>query len=411
MLRIGFDVTALHVAVGGVYSYDLNLVRSMVHSAPHHEFVLLDYSPIHGRRVELPELASLQAPNLTFVRCGGLRHRRLSRWQPLQRPGWSAAAQAVDWVLSPPWSHLAEAAMDWRLTRALPDLDIFHSSDVLQWRCRAARNVVTIYDLTALLMPDCHTSETRDLQRRKLRFAQEKADMVLAISEATKRDVIAELDIGPERVRVVPGGVAPAFQPIVQRDEIRHILEPLGLAQGAYLLYVGTLEPRKNLVRLIEAYDWLHREMPPPVPRLVLAGSAGWGCGNLFNLVRSLELEHEVVWLGHVDQRMLPVLYNGAAVFVYPSLYEGFGLPPLEAMACGTPVVVSDRGALLEVVGDAGVVVDPLDTAQIEVAIASLLSDSDRREALGQAGLVRAKQFTWARSAQAMLGVYEELGD
>ena len=168
---------------------------------------------------------------------------------------------------------------------------------------------------------------------------------------------------------------------------------------------MGTIEPRKNLLRLLEAYHQL-RQDPPAVPRLVFAGGQGWGVRPVFERVASLGLVESVVFLGHVPDRLLPALYTGAAVFVYPSLYEGFGLPPLEAMACGTPVVVSDTSSLPEVVGDAGVLVDPGDVAALADALASLLVDPARRAALSAAGRRRAATFTWERAARQTLAAY-----
>ena len=406
-MRIGLDVTVLYVALGGVYRYDLNLIRAMIGAAPQHQFTLVDYAPLHGRRNLLPPLYALEGSNAQVLRCGGLRHRKLSRWRPFQRAPWCTIARTIDGVLAPPWRAAATAVMRQQLTRHLSDVEVFHSSDVLQWRHPTARNVVTVYDLTALLLPEYHTSETLELQAAKLRFAQEGADAVVAISEATRRDLVAHLRIPPERVHVVCGGVDAAFRPIAERERLTRVLATVGLECQTYILHVGTLEPRKNLIRLVEAYGLLRGEIPPPCPRLVLAGTGGWECEALFRRIAALDLEDSVIWLGPVADELLPSLYNGALLFVYPSLYEGFGLPVLEAMACGVPVVASNAGALPEVVGDAGLLINPLDTHALATAMGSVLADETWRATLAARGTARAREFSWRRAADTMLKVYE----
>lgn len=404
-MRIGFDITALYVAQGGVFYYDYQLVRALLEQGAQHEISLLDYRPIRGDRPGLSEVSALRA-QAKVVSCRGLRHRRLARWAPLRESGLRPLGGWIDRVLFWPWASVAEAVMRRQLARALLELDVFHSSEVVLWHHPEALNVVTIYDLTALLFPDYHTPDTIELQRRKFRFAQEAADVVIAISQATKQDVVSHLGIAPDRVRVVYGGVDPSFRPIEDRETLARAVAPFGLRVGGYMLHVGTLEPRKNLVRLVEAYDQVRRTLGEDAPELVLVGARGWQVQALFERVEALGIGDEVHVLGRVPAEALPALYNGAVLFVYPSLYEGFGLPPLEAMACGTPVVASDTSALPEVVGEAGVLVDPYDTEALIAGMIGLLRDRSRCEALSARGLRRAAQFTWARSAAQLLSIY-----
>ena len=404
-MRIGFDVTALSIARAGVLRYDTGLVRALLREGAGHELLLLNYQPLHGGRDVPAGLGEFADGRARVVPVGGLRCRRLARWRPLQESWLWHLANMVDRTLLWPWTALAAAVMRRNLRRALAGVDVFHSSDVLLWRQPGARNVVTIHDLTAFRFAELHTAATRQLQRRKAAFAREAADLVIVISEATRRDAVEYLGLAPERVRAIYPGVDPVFRPVADRDALRQALEPLGLEPGGYILHVGTIEPRKNLLRLLEAYHQL-RQDPPAVPRLVFAGGQGWGVRPVFERVASLGLVESVVFLGHVPDRLLPALYTGAAVFVYPSLYEGFGLPPLEAMACGTPVVVSDTSSLPEVVGDAGVLVDPGDVAALADALASLLVDPARRAALSAAGRRRAAAFTWERAARQTLAAY-----
>jgi glycosyltransferase involved in cell wall biosynthesis len=214
------------------------------------------------------------------------------------------------------------------------------------------------------------------------------------------------LGIEPERVQVVYEGVAPAFRPLPVED-VRQTVRAMGLQPKEYILHVGTLEPRKNLVRLVEAYYQVRQEVSPPVPKLVLAGAAGWSFRQVFERIKALDLSEDVTVLGRVDDLLLPALYNGALLFVYPSLYEGFGLPVLEAMACGIPVITSNISSLPEVAGDAGLVVDPADKQALAEAIGKLIGDQGLREAFSIAGLQRAKLFSWERAARQTLSIYE----
>lgn len=403
---IGFDITALHVALAGVFNYDYGLLRALLELDHENEFLLLDFRSIHGGSADPPEIRELCKRGGNVVKCTGLRHRRLARWRPMQGPRGRTVAGWVDHLLFWPWSVAADAVMRRRLARVLDGVDVFHSSDVLLWRHPRALNVLTLYDLTVLFFPEYHTADTREMQRRKYRFAQEEADVVIAISQSTKQDIVDNLQIPEERVHVVHGGVGPEFRPMRDREALAQVLAPLGLVPGGYIVHVGTIEPRKNLVRLVEAYARVRKMLPPPAPKLVLAGAAGWQVSEVFERIETLGLDQEVVYLGRVPAEVLPALYNGAAVLAYPSLYEGFGLPPLEAMACGVPVVASNVSSLPEVVGDAGVLVDPSDTGALAAAMATLLTDGAQRLRLSRAGLARAAQFSWERAASEALGVY-----
>ena len=413
-MRIGFDITAQYVAQGGVFYYDHNLIKALLALDSENEYLLLDYHPLHGGYTDPHELHELQEmhalPRVKVAHVRGLRHRRLSRVHAFQKGGLRVLAWVVDGVLMRPWAWAARAVMKERLRPILDGVDVFHSSDVLLWAQPGACNVITIYDLTALLYPQYHTPETLEMQRRKFQFAQNFADAVVAISEATRQDIIAYLDIEPERVHVIHGGVGSQFHPIDDRVALEEKLSEFGLIPDGYLLHVGTLEPRKNLVRLIEAYAQARKARPRSLPPLVLVGAPGWNYRQLFERIEALGLEEHVRYLGRISRDDLPFLYAGAVLFVYPSLYEGFGLPPLEAMACGTPAVVSDISSLPEVVGDAAVLVDPLSVEALTSAMLRLIDSRSARQALKQRGLARAAMFTWERAAQKMLHLYSSRG-
>ena len=269
------------------------------------------------------------------------------------------------------------------------------------------KTVITIHDLTSLLYPEFHTAENIALLARKHRFARDRADMIIADSYATKQDIVHHLDIEPQRIRVVYLGVDSAFRPVPKR--VRELeLARRQLRDGGYLLYLGTIEPRKNVIRLLNAFDRIRHVLAEPGMKLVLAGSMGWKPEEFLAELEALDLGSDVFLLGPVGREELPALYSGARAFVYPSLYEGFGLPPLEAMACGTPVITSNRSSLPEVVGDAAVLIDPLDTEDLAQAMLGLVTDSEWRARLRDAGLERVRQFTWDRTAKETLQVYND---
>jgi glycosyltransferase involved in cell wall biosynthesis len=405
-VRIGFDITVLYVAEAGVFYYTYNLIRALLGEDQEDEYLLLDYYPVHGGWKQPTEPWELSAPNAEFIRRHGLRHRRLADWKPMRKGVLRSAGDLVDGALSPPWSAAADAIMRRRLMPVLDGVDIFQSSDVLLWRQPGALNVITVYDLSALLFPEYHTARNRELQERKHRFVHEEADVVIAISEATKRDVVTHLNVPAERVEVVYGGVDAAMRPIEEPEAVARALAPLGLDPGGYILHVGTIEPRKNLVRLVEAYSLAREASPSAFPRLALVGAKGWDFEGVFERVDALGLQDQVLFTKRVGRSLLPFVYNGAVLFVYPSVYEGFGLPILEAMACGLPVIASRTSSLPEIVGHAGVLIDPLDVEELARAIVDLLSDEGRRLELREAGLARARQFSWQRAARETLAVY-----
>jgi glycosyltransferase involved in cell wall biosynthesis len=289
-----------------------------------------------------------------------------------------------------------------RLSRG--DVDLFWSPLMTLPLRSTVPSVVTIHDLTALLLPETHSWKVRWSILPFLEKSLERARRIVAVSEATAHDLRFHFPSCAERVRVVYEGVDPAFRP-GSPEEIAAIRNELDAPAG-YLLYVGTLEPRKNLGALLDAWQLLRRE-DPETPPLVLAGGYGWRSQGLVRRIEALKPQG-VRALGRVDAGRLIRLLQGASVFVYPSLYEGFGLPPLEAMACGVPTVVSNVSSLPEVVGDAGVTVDPLDPGEIAGAIQTLLQNPERAAKLAERGRERARGFTWEAAARRMEEIFAE---
>ena len=205
----------------------------------------------------------------------------------------------------------------------------------------------------------------------------------------------------------IPLAAAAHFQPIRNDEELQRVRQTYGI-EGEYILSVGAIQPRKNLSRLVAAYSRLRRATPEGnLPKLVLAGKCAWLYEETLRTIKELQVSDSVILTGYVSEKDLPVLYSGALCFVYPSYFEGFGLPPLEAMKCGVPVIVGNRTSLPEVVGDAGILVDPFDADAIAGAMNKLISDSNFRAELAARGLARAELFDWRETARQTLTVYE----
>lgn len=270
-------------------------------------------------------------------------------------------------------------------------------------------SVVTVLDLTFLLMPHAFNRANRTYLSWMIRLAARRASRIIAISEATRQDVIRLLGVAPQRVVKVYCGVDARFHPLGDRRALREFRDRRGLPER-FILYLGTIEPRKNLIRLIDAYAQLRRRRATPLP-LVLAGGRGWGDEAIMHHASRVGLADDVRFVGYVPEAEIPLWYNAAALFVYPSEYEGFGLPPLEALACGTPAVVSNRSSLPEVVGDSAILVDPADVGAIADGMQRALEDDMLRSRLSRAGPERARGFTWRRMAEETLSVYRAVSE
>jgi glycosyltransferase involved in cell wall biosynthesis len=286
--------------------------------------------------------------------------------------------------------------------------DLYHTGPLLVPRSPAAPLVATVWDLTPIRFPDLHLPSNL-FDRAGLRRRLERAARVIVPSSATAADLEAEIGVPRAKIRVVPLAADGRFGPPrgdAEREAGRRALEELGLGRD-YVLTVAALEPRKNLLRLLEAFRLLRRRGRVP-HQLAVVGPKGWMTGPLEAVLSSAELAGAVVATGYVPLDVLKVLYGNAALLVYPSLYEGFGLPPLEAMACGCPVAVSRSSSLPEVVGDAGLYFDPGDVEAIAGAMHRLLDSPELGRRLALLGLARSRAFAWERTARETLAVYRE---
>jgi glycosyltransferase involved in cell wall biosynthesis len=319
------------------------------------------------------------------------------------------------------WRAVTPAHHPWEgitlgVEMALRRPDLIHAPDFIPPHARACPAVVTIHDLAFLYWPEILDAGGRR-HYGQVHAAAANADHIIAVSEATRRDVLDLLGVPPAKVTVVPEAADPIFCPLTPDDLAARAASPtlrpatrrlVGGALGPYLLAVGTLEPRKNLPLLLRAYDRMVAAWPG-APALVLAGRRGWLAEETLATLAAMVARERVHWLEGPSQEEVVVLYAGALALVFPSRHEGFGLPALEAMASGTPVLASDTPALRELVGPAGWLAPVDDEHAWADAMARISQDAAARAALAAAGLARAAEFSWARAAAETLAVYRRV--
>ncbi len=366
-MRIGIDARLNFYRPGGIAEYTRHVIQELAALDP-----TSDYRVIH-HHADPNTLAP--GSNVARVNAWTPCHHRLERW-----------------TLS--------------LELARCRLDLLHSPDFIPpWR-GARRHIITVHDLHFLHYPQFMTTDSRRYYGDQITRAVRQADHILVDSQATCEDLTQLLHVPVEKMTVHLLGVDPIFAPL-PADTVRRERVRLGLPES-YILFVGTFEPRKNILGLFEAYHRLRQELPD-APPLVLAGRRGWLYEDIYARAEALRLTDHLIWLENPPHADLPSLYNGASLLALPSYYEGFGLTALEAMACGTPTVVSDRGSLPEVVGDTGLRIDPDDPDAIAAAMQRVLRDSRLHAQIRAAGLARAALFTWRKTAETVREVYRRV--
>lgn len=362
-MRIALDCRTVTAPKTGDRTYALNLMRALARVDAENEYFLYTWEPT--------TLTDLEAPN----------------FHPVVLPA------SPRWLWTP---------LSFPRDLARRGADLAHVQYIIP--PSSPRPVTTtIHDVAFRRFPELFPLKHRLLLNWLIPMAVEHSAAVITGSEATKRDLLEFYDVRPEKVHVTPYAADPVYRPM-DREEARQAVRRRLRVPVPYILSVGVLQPRKNLPRLVRAYNRIANSIPH---RLVLTGKEGWASEELRAAVAEAPPGNQPVFTGYVADADLPVLYAGADLFCYPSLYEGFGLPPLEAMACGTPVLTSNVSSLPEVVGEAGLTVDPRDEAAIADGIRSLVEDPERRLALAEAGLRRAAEFSWDRTAQETVAVYE----
>ncbi|HVO41187.1 MAG TPA: glycosyltransferase family 1 protein [Aggregatilineales bacterium] len=363
-MRIGIDARLHGYRSGGIAEYTRQLLKALAALDSSNEYVVMQ-----SRR---------DRESLTF----GENFRRLNAFTPPHHRMERIA--------------LAAEAARWRL-------DVLHSPDFIPPRFGAQRKIITVHDLNFLMYPQFQTPDSLRYYAGHITAAAREADVILTVSEATRRDVADRLKVPINRLIVQYEGVDPAFHPLPP-ETVAKTRTRLSLP-STYLLFVGTLEPRKNIPRLLADYARL-REIVPDAPPLVLVGRRGWLFDPIFACATELRLEAYLNWMENVTFVDLPAVYNGASALIMPSFYEGFGLPPLEAMACGVPVIVSDRGALPEIVGSAGAIVDLDQPDALVAAMHRALTDITWRVSSIAKGYARVARFTWKHTAEVALSAY-----
>ena len=271
------------------------------------------------------------------------------------------------------------------------------------------KKVVTVHDMVYKAFPETVRGRTRFMLETGLKRSMKRADLIVTDSEFSKSEIIKYFPQHEHKIRVVPCGVdLERFHPCNEPERIPEVKRSLDI-EGDYFLYLGTIEPRKNLERLITAYAAFAKKVGEKAPKLVLAGGKGWLNDGIYSRVEKLGMTKNIIFTKYVPSEDMNPLMCGALAFVFPSIYEGFGMPPLEAMACGVPVLASGEASLPEVTGDCAVICDAYSVKSIAQGLYRLYSDEKLREELSRKGLERAKGFTWERSAEMLLEVYREL--
>lgn len=369
---IAIDATSLPPQPAGAGTYILNLVRALARIDGDHDYV------VYCRSHSLPLFAGLP-PSFAIVDAGHLSRGLRLLWEETSLP-WDLRRRSVNLLHSP-----------------------HHTTPLLYSPCP---RVITVHDVTFFLLPERYPLVRRLHFQVLTLLGVRRAKLLVVPSVSVREDTAAVLRLRRDRIRVTYEGVEPAFRPLDREASAALARDKYGLPDG-YLLSLGTREPGKNRMTLFRALTFL-REDGHDI-HLAVVGQTGWKVDEEQGLLVELGLQDRVHFTGYVPQADLPALYNGATAFVFPSLYEGFGLPVLEAMACGVPVITSNVSALPEVAGGAALLVDPHDAEAIARAIARVIDEPALARLLARAGIERAAEFTWERCAAATLDAYREV--
>ena len=368
-LRIGIDCRLPYYQMGGISQFALHLLPALAELDQVNRYSVLQMGK--DGRSYTPSAPNFQRHNL-YTPC----HHRWERW-------------ALSAELLP------------------RRLDLLHSIDFIPPQRGARKHLITIHDLNFIYFPQFLTAESKRYYNDQIQWAVGHADHITADSDATRQDVIGQLKVDPAKITTVYLAANPLYNQAYSQAEIAATLAQHNLPRG-FILCVGTLEPRKNIPMLLRAYKVMREETAVDIP-LILVGSKGWIYDEIFATIEQLGLSDQVRHLSGIYDRQLAHLYHAAGVLVTPSHYEGFGLPALEAMHCGCPVIVSDRGSLPEVVGAAGLRLEPDDVSGWAEALTRVLNDSALRDTMVAQGKTQAATFTWPRTASQMLDLYEKV--
>lgn len=377
-MRIGIDVTSALTQGGGIGRYTRELVQAVVTADSESTYKL--FSAKRPLTLPVPDPLPI-APNVHYCPAP-IGERWLYRlWYRARLP------LPVQWVTG--------------------DLDLFHSPDFVLPPVKGhIPTLLTVHDLSFVHYPDNYPPALVAYLNKTVPWSVQRATHILADSFATKADLVEIWGVASDKITVLYSGVNGRFQPITDADEQKLMREKYGLGERPYLLAVGTIQPRKNYQLLIRAFARVAGEIPH---NLAIAGGKGWLYDDMLAEIERQGVDGRVQFIGFVDDADLPTLYSAASALAFPSVYEGFGLPLLEAMACGTPVITSNVSSLPEVAGTAAVQLDPHDEPAWAEAIQHMLTDPALRTRLVAAGFRQARTFSWQKSAQQLLDIYRRL--
>ena len=372
-MRIGLDGYPLAEPRTGVGHYTLELARALALIAPSDQFELVSPAPFNASALE--EINHANLPNLRAV------HLKTSRIR----------------------GHWWAVGLPLYVTKAR--FDLFHGTnfEVPFWN---RHSVVTIHDLSALLHREKHRNSLARRARLRLPIVAKLARKIITPTESVKREVCEHLRVKANKVIAIPSAARQSFRPVPSEQTVE-TRKRLAI-EDDFLFFVGTLEPRKNLLTLLKAFDQIVRQTSLR-PQLVIAGGEGWLMDETFSFIKHSGIGDRLRLTGYLGDDELRALYSSCRIFVYPSLYEGFGLPPLEAMACGAPVIAGRVAALQEVLGSAARLFDPLNVEALAGSIVELMENDEERRRLASNGPKHAAKFSWAETARRTLQVYRDV--
>lgn len=370
-MRVGFDITPITSRRTGVGTYCFQLLRHLL--ALEENFQITGFSSGWGR-LALGPLA------------GKIARRHIPIPTRLLYQLWSATGRP-------------------KIDRLLGNIDLYHATNFFLPPVARARRVLTIHDLSFLVMPEYSSPAIVGPFSRGMRQFAAGADAILAYSQSTKNDIVRLLGIPSEKITVAPIAADPALAPIAKEAAAAHLQQTYGISRP-FFLFVGTLEPRKNVAGVVRAFAQLAGEFPH---NLVLIGPAGWNSEAIFQSIAQCGVPDRTIRPGFVPAEDLSAFYSAAAALLFPTHYEGFGLPLLEAMTCGCPIVTSDNSSVREVAGDAALYAPCDDIGAIAAAARRVVEDSPSRETMIKSGYAQARKFSWADCAQATFDVYRRL--
>jgi len=370
-MRIALDGYPLSEPRTGVGHYTFELAHALALAHPADQFELVSPRPFEGTVAGLPAIS-----NLSFIKAKSSSIR--GHWWSVGLPLYARRAS----------------------------LDLFHGTnfELPLWNRR--RTVLTIHDLSTLRYPELHRPRLARRARVRLPLAAKLATAIITPTEAVRREACAHLRLKPDKVTAIHEAPRQSFRPMPFSDTVK-VRRKLRV-EDEFLLFVGTLEPRKNLLTLLKALDQIFRHTSLH-PQLVIAGGQGWLMDDTFSFMKESGINERLVLTGYLDDEDLRALYSSCKAFIYPSLYEGFGLPPLEAMACGAPVIASRIPSLQETLGDAAILNEPVDVDGLAKSMIQILQNEERRLALISAGLKRVEHFSWQKVAQLTYDVYQKV--